>query len=902
MPDVDLSKYGSVSEAEPDLSKYGNLSGGETQQPGPIKRFLEPMNPMPLVHRLFEPSGNHALDLSGYTLGKNVLKLVEDMGMAQVEEGKAAMEAFHKGDHTTAIARGLAALTPVLGPMSQQAADKFIAGDTAGGFGTLTAMALPEIIEGAPGAARGAGKVAKATVEKVKASIPEVPPIVGKVIDKATNRIPGAKIAKTIYRAAQDFQEARAEQAAEAAKAAPVEPAATPRPAPVRPPVTGPNPPPPEQPPAMPRTGPVQPPLKPGGKVRSATPEAVETVAPEAAAATPEAASPAAPVETARVGSVETPASTPTPKPALSPEAQAAAEALGDLGTSDLKPAEEFPAPEHYQSKAQVDKAKRVAEQLKQHGISSEDMALLEPEDPAWGMLFEGIGEKAPGKFSGDPRQTVAQTLLHLRELEKKSGSTSAPKAAPAAPVARDILPADESPIERPAESRAAGEGRPSEPVPGSGETGQGTRGETARGKETVIHVPGSDVQYPARYRVRELVDVQSSHSGSTFQPNPKYKLVNDRDYNQIENRGKVVTGSRPDKFKSAFHITDNPDATNGPIVVDSTGHALGGNGRKMILDRVYGDNGPAAASYRADLEGKAAQFGQDAEEIRGMKQPVLVREIADEHLVDDAARQRAITDFNVAGTASLTPAERAITDSRRVSSGTLDHIAGRLEAEGGNATLAKVLQGSSGTEVLGKLIEDGVIPAQERAAYESKGVLTKAGTQRISELMLGRFFRDPAQINNIAPMIKFKLERIAAPLAKVEGAGEWNLTPRIHEAMDILEESQKRGIANIDDLVKQSGLFGDQKFTPEGVKMAKLLAKSSAKQLVEATRQYAQDAEFAKRGQSLFGAPPSATEAFNTAFEKKPATKAAKPRASAIEAVLERAPADVAGMMKPRR
>jgi len=421
--------------------------------PGPIKRFLEPLNPMPLVHRLFEPSGNHALDLSGYTLGKNVLKLVEDMGMAQVEEGKAAVKAFQDGDHTTAIARGLAALTPVLGPMSQQAADKFIAGDTAGGLGTLTAMALPEIIKEAPGVAKAAGKRAAAVVEKVKSA--EVPPIVGKMIDKSTNRIPGVKAVKTLYRAAQDFQEARAEQAAEVAKTAAAAPVEAPRPAPVRPPLAEPNPLPPEQPPAMPRTGPVQPPLKPGGKVSSEAPQAVESVAPEIplrdrvtseatvppgpaspAAEVPPIASPVEPVEavpsggpvnSGGAGSVETGGSTPTPKPALSPGAQAAAEALGDLGTSDLKPAEDFPAPEHYQSKAQIDKARRVAEQLKQHGITSEDMALLEHDDPAWNTLFEGLGENGPGKFSGDPKQTVAQTLLHLRELEKMD----TPKAAP---------------------------------------------------------------------------------------------------------------------------------------------------------------------------------------------------------------------------------------------------------------------------------------------------------------------------------------------------------------------------------------------------------------------------------------------------------------------------------------
>lgn len=154
---------GEVHTIEVDPSDVASV-----EKPGAVSRFLQPMNPMPLVHALFKPSGNHALDLSGYTLGKNVVNLVTDMGMAQVEEGKKALEAFHKGDHTEAIARGLSALVPVLGPMSQQAADKFIEGDTAGGFGTLTAMALPEVLEKVPAGVKAAKGAAGAVVDATK--------------------------------------------------------------------------------------------------------------------------------------------------------------------------------------------------------------------------------------------------------------------------------------------------------------------------------------------------------------------------------------------------------------------------------------------------------------------------------------------------------------------------------------------------------------------------------------------------------------------------------------------------------------------------------------------------------------------------------------------------------------
>src|SRR6185369_6374989 len=143
---VDLSKYGSV-----DLGQYGDVDPGE--KPGAISRFLDPLNPMHLVHALFKPSDNPKEDPRA-TFGKNVIGMVKDLGMAQVDQGKAAIKAWNDGDHTSAIAHGMASLTPIFGPISQQAAEKFNSGDIAGGMGTLTSMAVPEIIEQVPRAAR----------------------------------------------------------------------------------------------------------------------------------------------------------------------------------------------------------------------------------------------------------------------------------------------------------------------------------------------------------------------------------------------------------------------------------------------------------------------------------------------------------------------------------------------------------------------------------------------------------------------------------------------------------------------------------------------------------------------------------------------------------------------------
>jgi len=390
-------------------------------------------------------------------------------------------------------------------------------------------------------------------------------------------------------------------------------------------------------------------------------------------------------------------------------------------------------------------------------------------------------------------------------------------------------------------------------------------------GATTSVKIPGEKTSLPAKYALRELDDIQTSHSGITFQKNPHYTLVNDRDYRNPDNQAKVLNNASPEFWDSRYHITDNPDATNGPVVIDSAGNALGGNGRGMMLQRVYKYHPKGAEEYKSLLEQKAAQFGIDPKQVRLMKQPVLVREVADEAVANSSKAQASITDLNKTGTASLRPAERSIADSRRVSQGTLDHVAARLEAEGGASTLSDILNGKPGAEVLNRLIADGVITPQERAGYASGDALTDAGRERISKLLVGRFFRDPAQMDRMPALVRNRLEHIAAPLARVEGYPEWNLTPKIQDSLDLLEQAKLHNAKTLDDFVKQNGLFGGEQYPPDVVSMAKALQKMPMTQLRQAVHQYSQDAQFAMGGESLFGEVPTPLQSFQEAFGMLP-------------------------------
>ena len=366
--------------------------------------------------------------------------------------------------------------------------------------------------------------------------------------------------------------------------------------------------------------------------------------------------------------------------------------------------------------------------------------------------------------------------------------------------------------------------------------------------------------------------EIEPSHNGQTFQPNPNYTQVrNDRDYANAANQAKIVNYGSRAAFDPSFLITDNPDASNGPPVIDAAGQVLGGNGRTMTLQRVYSGNPKGAAAYKELLQSKASQFGLDPAAVRSLQRPVLVREIPDSEFRSATEKQNAVTRFNVKPTAELTPAERAISDSRGVSTETHSDLAGRLDAAGEDGTLSDILSGKSGTEVLGRLIDDGVITPQERAAFEDRNGLTKAGRDRIGQLMIGKFFRDPAQMEGLAPSLRQKLERIAAPVAQAETKPGWSLTSAVQDAVDILDRAARLHVANIDDFIAQDGLFGHEKYSSEGIALAKAIKTEKPLALRDAFRQYAGDAAYSAKGaNTLFGDAPTPERSFSAAFPSR--------------------------------
>ena len=467
------------------------------------------------------------------------------------------------------------------------------------------------------------------------------------------------------------------------------------------------------------------------------------------------------------------------------------------------------------------------------------DEVAAAPESPVEPPASARAPEAVPPEEAPLP-PAVAQKGIAPEALPEQEGST---------------IPADagNAPDGSPAEARSLPEPRqPSYPV--------------AQGSATQIPVPGREVPYQATYSVRELDDVVPSHKPFSFAPDERYHYLNDRDYTKPSAQLRVTQNSGG-KFDPSYLVTDNPDSTNGPPIIEQNGNVLGGNNRTMTLARVYSGNPKGAEAYRAMLVRKAASFGVDPEAVRNMRQPVLVREMSEE----DLDPQRAITDLNKSPTAALSQSEQSTADARSMSSATARSISRILDGAAPDASLNDVLTSKHGPYMVNQLIKEGIFTEAERPSLidDNTGAVTKSARDRISKMLLGDLFENNQQFEGADPSLRNKLEKVVASLKKVEGDPDWDLSPAVRKAIAGIEYEKEyrkaHGFGPEDPRAKnQVEMFDTSRpeATPESERLKKFIQENNPRAITKAFREYADS-----RANVTMFEPASPQESFDKAF-----------------------------------
>lgn len=406
-------------------------------------------------------------------------------------------------------------------------------------------------------------------------------------------------------------------------------------------------------------------------------------------------------------------------------------------------------------------------------------------------------------------------------------------------------------------QAEAQGSERQQAPAPKAEQVAPKTEREAReqRRKTEILTPDGKKVA--AQWDVVEADSIKASLKEGVSQPRDRTRAASNAQVLEI--------AGKPD-FERLSDTSKTMDY--GAPTLSADGLIVGGNGRFEGVSRAY--DGPTATAYRAAVEQAAPRFGLDADAIRGMKKPVLVRRITD----NADTRQLAIQSNQAAGL-QMSDMEQAALDSERMKA--LDQIevsdTGDIPLTSRNMqAIQQTLAGYSTNELAGMMTADGGLSQSGMRRLRNAILFSAYGKSDT----LARLIESPdADMKNVGTA----LVRAAGRLAKVrtgiaEGGipEEFDIAADLTAAIETLSGLRAEG-KRLDEFLAQGDMFGGGLSQSERA-IITFLADNlrSAKAITEGLAGYAERVLSTQNSSGgLFGdAPlPTKTEVLNDATKR---------------------------------
>jgi hypothetical protein len=284
-----------------------------------------------------------------------------------------------------------------------------------------------------------------------------------------------------------------------------------------------------------------------------------------------------------------------------------------------------------------------------------------------------------------------------------------------------------------------------------------------------------------AEYVLMEADDVIASHNAQTMAPREDYPdKVQERRYHELVGEEmKVDRIART--MDPAIVANTNPDGVNGTPIITEDGVVLGGNGRSMAMQRAYANYPDSASDLKGYLEQQARAFGLSPAEVRGMKQPILVRRVK---AGNDTEHLRALgRRMNQSLTQGMDPRTMAVVmaqnyvDERLVSA-----LTNKIEPD---QTLNDFLTSHDGKEFVVALTNAKIIDSMNRDEYvevadperpkATDGLLNEDGRIMVERVLAARFIEDPKLLSSMRPSLRANIAKCTPYLLRAAAAG-WDV------------------------------------------------------------------------------------------------------------------------------
>ena len=241
-------------------------------------------------------------------------------------------------------------------------------------------------------------------------------------------------------------------------------------------------------------------------------------------------------------------------------------------------------------------------------------------------------------------------------------------------------------------------------------------------GKTETILSDDVKTEYPAQYKIVSADDITP--------PNNTDGSVNAFYPQQYQPRDRTRAGMRKQVEDMANKLNPSAlgassNANMGAPVINSQGVVLNGNGRTMALKSVYKGKPKQIKAYKDFLKQNAKSLGIDPATIDGIKNPVLVRQVADDAPVQDIINSKA-------GGSQMSAGETAKKDADRIKQSTL-----QLASDSGDLTQ------ESNRKFVNAVLKDVASPEELNTLYTKTGKISQAGITRVKNAVFAKAYGD---------------------------------------------------------------------------------------------------------------------------------------------------------------
>lgn len=331
-----------------------------------------------------------------------------------------------------------------------------------------------------------------------------------------------------------------------------------------------------------------------------------------------------------------------------------------------------------------------------------------------------------------------------------------------------------------------------------------------------------------AQWDVVEADSVQATLKEGVNQPRDRTRAASDAQVRAI--------AQNPD-FDRLSDTSQTMDY--GAPTLTREGVIVAGNGRFEGVSGAYAGAPQAAAQYRAQLEENAQRFGLDAQRIRGMKKPVLVRRVTQ----DADTRQLAVQSNQPAGL-RMSDMEQAALDAERMGAHLADlhiHEDGSIApTQHNHEVIARALGGYT-TEEAGEFMA-------------ADGGLSQAGLRRVRNAILYRAYGKSDVLTRLLEAPDADMRNVGTALLRAAGSlaenrramdenhipAEYDIAADLESAIAALSRIRASG-QHVESFLAQSDWVGGG-LSESGRTILRMVSENlrSAKAITQFLREYA--------------------------------------------------------------